>query len=76
MPSDRGANPVLEAGTIVKPLHQHSVGTHASYDYALHCPEQPLLLGLSHAHTTIWCVTFWPQVVLSAHEVLSAAHFW
>ena len=32
MPSDRGANPVLEAGTIVKPLHQHSVGTHASYD--------------------------------------------
>lgn len=75
MPSDRGANPVLEAGTIVKPLHQHSVGTHASYDYALHCPEQPLLLGLSHARTTVWCVDLLATVGIVCTESIVSCPF-
>ncbi|DBA96093.1 TPA: hypothetical protein ACH3X1_001588 [Trebouxia sp. C0004] len=49
MPLDSGTIPVLEVGTIVEALRQHLGGT---LDYALHC-QQPLLLGLLHAHTTI-----------------------
>ncbi len=48
MPHDRGVIPVLEVGTIVKALREHLGGTH---DYAMYCLGQPLLLGLSHAHT-------------------------
>ncbi len=49
LPFGRGAVPVLEVGTIVEALRQHLCGTH---NYAL-VPEQPLLLGLLHVHTTI-----------------------
>ncbi|DBA96165.1 TPA: hypothetical protein ACH3X1_015647 [Trebouxia sp. C0004] len=45
MPLDSGTIPVLEVGTI-EALRQHLGGTHASYDYAMHCPRATPSVGV------------------------------
>ena len=56
MPLNGGAIPVLEVGTIVEPLHLISINVNIwAEPMTRPCIvlEQPLLLWLLHAHTTI-----------------------